>query len=232
MDPERRGLRLFPCGLHAGNLLVLQDGRVGFIDFGIVGRIPSSIWGAIQGVALGVGEGDYVAVADSLVKMGATDADVDVGAFARDLESVVKSLDDIEPVVTAGVGPSGEAMAAVGVDEQQVTRLALDLVGIAERNGVKLPREFESFSSRFYISTGTHDCWRRMCRSSTTAGLTSAQWRPTPGQTPLTSDLPVVEVSPEIPRSQQIRQLPIPSGWQAISAGEGGARTCGVRLLV
>lgn len=25
--------------VHAGNLLVLPDGRVGFIDFGIVGRI-------------------------------------------------------------------------------------------------------------------------------------------------------------------------------------------------
>lgn len=28
-----------PADVHAGNLLVLPDGRVGFIDFGIVGRI-------------------------------------------------------------------------------------------------------------------------------------------------------------------------------------------------
>jgi hypothetical protein len=29
----------FHADVHAGNLLVLKDGRVGFLDFGIVGRI-------------------------------------------------------------------------------------------------------------------------------------------------------------------------------------------------
>lgn len=29
----------FHADVHAGNLLVLRDGRVGFLDFGIVGRI-------------------------------------------------------------------------------------------------------------------------------------------------------------------------------------------------
>jgi predicted unusual protein kinase regulating ubiquinone biosynthesis (AarF/ABC1/UbiB family) len=28
--------------------LVLRDGRVGFIDFGIVGRISPGVWGAVQ----------------------------------------------------------------------------------------------------------------------------------------------------------------------------------------
>ena len=74
--------------------------------------------------------------------MGATDRDVDVPAFARDLEAVVNSLNDIEPMVTAAVTPTGDVAATMAVDEQQVTRLALDLVGIADRNGVKLPREF------------------------------------------------------------------------------------------
>lgn len=32
-------LSLTPLDVHAGNLLVLPDGRVAFIDFGIVGRI-------------------------------------------------------------------------------------------------------------------------------------------------------------------------------------------------
>ena len=36
--------------VHAGNLLVLPDGRVGFIDFGIVGRIRSVADGAWIGV--------------------------------------------------------------------------------------------------------------------------------------------------------------------------------------
>ena len=37
--------------LFAGNLLVLRDGRIGFIDFGIVGRIPPATWLALQSLA-------------------------------------------------------------------------------------------------------------------------------------------------------------------------------------
>ena len=35
----------------AGNLLVLRDGKIGFIDFGIVGRIPPATWLALQSLA-------------------------------------------------------------------------------------------------------------------------------------------------------------------------------------
>ena len=35
----------------AGNLLVLRDGRIGFIDFGIVGKIPVTTWLALESLA-------------------------------------------------------------------------------------------------------------------------------------------------------------------------------------
>jgi len=38
----------FHADVHAGNLLVLKDGRVAFIDFGIVGRISPQTWNAMQ----------------------------------------------------------------------------------------------------------------------------------------------------------------------------------------
>lgn len=40
-----------PIAPGAGNLLVLRDGRIGFIDFGIVGRIPPATWLALQSLA-------------------------------------------------------------------------------------------------------------------------------------------------------------------------------------
>ena len=41
---------MFHADVHAGNLLVLADGRVGFIDFGIVGKISSSFRTSILSV--------------------------------------------------------------------------------------------------------------------------------------------------------------------------------------
>ncbi len=40
--------KMKPKDVHAGNLLVLEDGRVGFIDFGIVGRIPQTVWSSLR----------------------------------------------------------------------------------------------------------------------------------------------------------------------------------------
>lgn len=36
----------FHADLHAGNLMLLDDGRVGFIDFGIVGQLKPEVWTA------------------------------------------------------------------------------------------------------------------------------------------------------------------------------------------
>jgi len=38
----------FHADVHAGNLMVLEDGRVGFLDFGIVGRLPPAMSTAID----------------------------------------------------------------------------------------------------------------------------------------------------------------------------------------
>ena len=42
------GAESFRADVHAGNPLALMDGRVVFIDFGIAGRVPPVIWGAVN----------------------------------------------------------------------------------------------------------------------------------------------------------------------------------------
>lgn len=61
-----------------GNLLVLADGRVGFIDFGIVGKISPATWGAMQALMLAVSTEDYDTMARALLTMGATIETVDI----------------------------------------------------------------------------------------------------------------------------------------------------------
>jgi len=133
----------FHADVHAGNLIVCDDGKVGFIDFGIVGRIEPSIWGAVQAFFQSTASRDYERMALALVTMGATDGDVDVPKFAKDLRRVYETLDSIEPTVTVeedAVG--GAARAAVSVDQQQVAQLAADLLVAAEENKIKLPKAF------------------------------------------------------------------------------------------
>lgn len=62
----------------SGNLLVLRDGRVGYIDFGIVGRVQPSMWAAVEALLGAAAARDYVTMARALCTLGVTATDVDI----------------------------------------------------------------------------------------------------------------------------------------------------------
>jgi aarF domain-containing kinase len=131
----------FHADVHAGNLLVLRDGRVGFLDFGIVGRIPPTIWVAVQKFGGGLVESDWRMVAQAMVEMGATSKTVDTDRLAADIQALATKFQTIDPQLTTTVA-GGEVRAQVTVDSEAVTRLTIEIAEAAERAGVKLPREF------------------------------------------------------------------------------------------
>ncbi|CAI5483201.1 unnamed protein product [Closterium sp. Yama58-4] len=151
----------FHADVHAGNLLVRNDGRVAFIDFGIVGRVSPDTWASLAAFLASIGSGDYTTMATALIGMGAT-ADgrtIDTRAFANDLRQLFEAVEDLDPqvIVTStqqppamGRGmPGGGAgsatatvSAAVAVDEQQINTLLLQLVRVSEGYGLRFPREF------------------------------------------------------------------------------------------
>ena len=131
----------FHADVHAGNLLALRDGRVAFLDFGIVGRVPERIWTSLQDAAAGLASRDFELLARALTTMGAAES-VDERAFAADLEALFKSLDEVQPDVLVSADGAGAVAATVSVDDAQVTDLLLQVVNVTERNGIKLPREF------------------------------------------------------------------------------------------
>ena len=63
----------FHADVHAGNLLVLEDGRVGFIDFGIVGRVGEKVFKAVNELSTALALGDYEGMAQAMCNMGAAD---------------------------------------------------------------------------------------------------------------------------------------------------------------
>ncbi|XRB10894.1 protein kinase domain-containing protein [Pseudoscourfieldia marina] len=152
----------FHADVHAGNLLALPNGDVAFIDFGIVGRVAPTTWGALRDLFSSMGAKvstadpsrpstaiDYEAMAMSLVAIGATDdkvaASVDISAFARDLQELFSSIDDLEPSVTVvrdSAGASTAAAASLSVDEAALNRAVGNLASTGDKYGLKFPREF------------------------------------------------------------------------------------------
>ena len=132
----------FHADVHAGNLLVLEDGRVGFIDFGIVGRVGEKTFKAVNELSSALALGDYEGMAQALCNMGATDEEVDIKKFASDIEKVMVNLSQVQPDVAVTGMTRGSVQAFLAFDESEVTQVLLDIVDVTEDNGLKLPREF------------------------------------------------------------------------------------------
>jgi aarF domain-containing kinase len=133
----------FHADVHSGNLLVLDDGRVGFIDFGMVGRVGESTFKAVSELSTSMAVGDYEGMALALLNMGATDSNVNVAKFGRDIEQVMMDMSRVQPDIAAvGISGDGTVQAAISFDNDEVTNMLLRIVAVTEDNGLKLPREF------------------------------------------------------------------------------------------
>ncbi|XP_073020105.1 uncharacterized aarF domain-containing protein kinase At5g05200, chloroplastic-like isoform X1 [Primulina eburnea] len=137
----------FHADVHAGNLWVLRDGRIGFLDFGIVGRISPKTWAAMEVFLASIATEEYDVMASSLIQMGATNKDVDSKAFARDLAIIFSSIQDLdtEIVVATAREPNRNSTAVSAnllVDDRQMNALFLDVVRVSESYGLRFPREF------------------------------------------------------------------------------------------
>ena len=132
----------FHADVHAGNLLVLEDGRVGFIDFGIVGRVSEKTFKAVNELSTALALGDYREMAQALCNMGAADEEVDIDGFAADIEKVMQNLGSVQTDVTVSAMRDGSVQGSLDFDDNEVTQVLLDIVDVTENNGLKLPREF------------------------------------------------------------------------------------------
>ena len=152
--------RTFHADLHAGNLMALRDGRIGFIDFGIVGRIREETWKAMFALAEGLPRGDFKVVAEGLAVMGATKEGVDTAALAADLEALFRRLELGPGAATQPVGGAGgyatrgdDDWDAVYPDEapddDDLNRALMDLVRVGRRHGIRFPREFTLLVKQF-----------------------------------------------------------------------------------
>lgn len=129
----------FHADVHAGNLMLLKDGRVGFIDFGIVGRIRKTTWEAMAQFFDAIGRNDHRAIAECMATIGMTNEKVDVDALARDIEKFQDRLVNVDPTTLI----QGDR------NDREVNRLLFDLINIGEQHGIRFPREFALLLKQF-----------------------------------------------------------------------------------
>ena len=130
----------FHADVHAGNLMVLKDGRVGFIDFGIVGRIRPDTWQAVSDFISAVMVGNFEGMASAMIRIGVTHQQVQVNELAEDLRRLYQQMDRMVP---------DEVAYQPEQAEDDVNHILMDMVKIGESHGLHFPREFALLLKQF-----------------------------------------------------------------------------------
>ena len=140
VNPEevlKRGLRaymkmvygdgLFHGDLHAGNVFLLPNNKIGLIDFGVVGRLNRKTQGAIANMFLALAEEDYDRLAYIYVDLAPFTERVDLDQFARDIRDLIAPY--------------------FGLTTKNVNlgRLLMDSTAVAAKHGLILPSELVMF---------------------------------------------------------------------------------------
>lgn len=120
----------FHADLHAGNLMLLEDGRIGFIDFGIVGQLNPQVWTASIAFMDALQRTDYHLMAENMLKMGMTDQKIDTQVLAADLERLFSGVLLTDPHEILSSNPA------------DLNHIMMDMVTVGERHGIRFPRDF------------------------------------------------------------------------------------------
>ena len=83
----------FHGDVHAGNLMMLDDGDIGFLDFGIVGRFDDRQRLLVTDYMIAFSSGNYKKLAEVMIDMGGAGGEkLDMDAFVKDLGETYSPL--------------------------------------------------------------------------------------------------------------------------------------------
>lgn len=118
---------LFHGDMHAGNLLIMPNRQIGFIDFGMVGRLSRRVKTSIANMFVALANEDYDRLAYEYLELSTQSLDVDRAEFARDLRMLLSPF-------------FGLSMCSVNLG-----KLLIDSASISFRHKVYLPSELLLF---------------------------------------------------------------------------------------
>lgn len=114
----------FHGDVHAGNLMILDDGALGFLDFGIIGRFDKKTRRQIAEYIVAFATGDFRALGRVMMSMGAMSQGIDLDAVAKDLQKAYA------PILTTSFG------------DLNYGSVLPDILRASVKHRMRLPREF------------------------------------------------------------------------------------------
>ena len=127
----------FHADPHPGNTIVMYDGRVSLVDFGIIGYLDEEAMTQVANIFLGYAEHDYDIIMDAFRDVGLVDDDkVDITQFRTDLK------DMSEPFY----GRSLQTIAVKDVYEQ--------VMEVAYKHRIRIPRNLLLLLKTFVQTEG------------------------------------------------------------------------------
>lgn len=140
---------VFHADMHEGNMIVLPDGKLGLVDFGIIGRIGMEERRFLAEILWGFIKRDYHRIAEVHFEAGYVPADKSVGDFAQALRSV------------------GEPIHGKDASEVSMGKLLLQLFDFTHQFGMHLRPELVLLQKTMVQVEGVaraidpnHDIWK------------------------------------------------------------------------
>ena len=127
---------LFHADPHPGNIFYLDDGRIGVIDFGMVGRVGERRRQQVAQLLHGMVSQDAEAVADILLDWTDGDADVEEGRLQTDVDALV------------------DQYRGVPLKELRMGQMLLDVSAMLRRNRLTLPPDLALMIKAFLTLEG------------------------------------------------------------------------------
>ena len=119
---------LFHADPHPGNFLLLPDGDIGLVDFGLVGRLTRQMREQLVILIVAVALKDSDSVARLLYRIGAPDARPNIAAFRNDIDTLL-----------------GRHLPRT-LGEVNARHLLSDLLDLAVKYRIRVPREYALLS--------------------------------------------------------------------------------------
>lgn len=122
---------------HSGNILILPDGKIGFLDFGIVGRLSETGRGELTQLFLAIFSQDPPRVVEALLTTGIVPDDADIEALTRDINRILSKY---------YFAPRSQ---------MEIGRLISRVMEIAFKHEIRMPTEFSLLGKALLVTEGT-----------------------------------------------------------------------------